>query len=305
MSSVSVVIPNYNHASYLKERIDSVINQTFQDIEIIILDDCSTDESVTIIEQYRNHPKVKHIVYNDTNTGNTFKQWEKGISLAQSDWIWIAESDDWCELTLLAELYTNVMQQTNCVISYCQSIMVENNNVLWRSNTKRLAEYLPGAKFVDEFMLLGNAIFNASMCLFKKETFQKVSNEFKNYKLSGDWIFWIEVALQGEVFISGKSLNYFRKHQKDISSNAFIEGLIYIEYFSVLDYLEKLNLVYHKKQQLLVTKFNQFLGDNRITKVNKVQIKQLFKQKLGLKYNTTILAYNLKSNLKTYLKKLS
>ena len=58
MSKVSVIIPNYNHAKYLKQRIDSVLNQTYQDFDVIILDDSSTDESKTIIEQYRDHPKV-------------------------------------------------------------------------------------------------------------------------------------------------------------------------------------------------------------------------------------------------------
>ena len=56
--TVSVIIPNYNHAPYLKERIDSVLNQTYQDFEVIILDDCSPDNSVEVIEQYRSNPHV-------------------------------------------------------------------------------------------------------------------------------------------------------------------------------------------------------------------------------------------------------
>jgi glycosyltransferase involved in cell wall biosynthesis len=78
---VSVIIPNYNHSLYLKQRIDSVLNQTFQDFELIILDDCSSDSSKEIIEQYRQNPKVSQIIFNQINSGSVFKQWAEGNHL--------------------------------------------------------------------------------------------------------------------------------------------------------------------------------------------------------------------------------
>ena len=64
---VSVILPNYNHARFLKERIDSILNQTFQDFELILLDDCSSDNSVEVLEEYRNNPHVSHIELNEQN----------------------------------------------------------------------------------------------------------------------------------------------------------------------------------------------------------------------------------------------
>ncbi|MEG2479884.1 MAG: glycosyltransferase family 2 protein, partial [Mucinivorans sp.] len=90
---VSIIVPSYNHAPYLKERLDSILGQTFRDFELIILDDSSTDNSQQIIEQYSSEPRVSHVVYNKINSGNTFVQWQKGVDLAQGEWIWIAESD--------------------------------------------------------------------------------------------------------------------------------------------------------------------------------------------------------------------
>src|SRR5688572_4442057 len=115
---VSVIIPNYNHAEYLRNRIDSVLNQTFQDIEVILLDDYSADRSLEILREYSDHPKVSHIVANDANSGSTFRQWEKGIDLAIGDWVWIAESDDWCETTFLESVLEYIDGST--VISCCQ-----------------------------------------------------------------------------------------------------------------------------------------------------------------------------------------
>src|SRR5690606_4391981 len=69
----------------------------------IILDDCSTDSSREIIEQYRSHPKITSILYNDQNSGGLFKQWIKGIEAAKGDYIWIAESDDYAAEKFLEE----------------------------------------------------------------------------------------------------------------------------------------------------------------------------------------------------------
>ena len=101
---VSIIIPNYNHARFLDERMTSVLEQTYQHIEVIILDDCSTDNSREVIEKYRSNPKVSKIVFNDTNSGSPFKQWYKGFQLCKGEIVWIAESDDSCEPTFLESL---------------------------------------------------------------------------------------------------------------------------------------------------------------------------------------------------------
>ena len=116
MPLVSVIVPNYNHAPFLRLRLDSIFNQTFQDFEVIILDDCSTDNSKEIIEEYRNRPQVSHVVYNETNSGSPFKQWAKGFDLAQGEYIWIAESDDWAELAFL-EVFISVLTKNESFYS--------------------------------------------------------------------------------------------------------------------------------------------------------------------------------------------
>ena len=144
MIKVSVIIPNYNHSEFLEQRIQSVLNQTYQHFELIILDDASTDNSRAIIENYQDDPKINAIVYNQQNSGSTFLQWKKGIELAKGDWIWIAESDDWCEITLLQVLTDGIIRNPGCVISYCQSLMVEGNKILWSSCTENLEQFLDG-----------------------------------------------------------------------------------------------------------------------------------------------------------------
>ncbi|MBE9598803.1 glycosyltransferase [Pedobacter sp. MC2016-24] len=244
MPKVSVIIPNYNHADYLVQRIESVLNQSYQDFEVIILDDCSTDNSSQVINPYSQHPKVSEIIYNKKNSGSTFKQWEKGIALAKGEFIWIAESDDWCESNLLAELVFGLEKDPKCTFSYCQSYCIQNTNeISWQSQHPLLSEVIEGDIFIREYMLLNNSVFNASMVLWKKEQFKNISKEFLDYKFCGDWLFWIELSRLGKVHVSGKLLNYFRKHDQDVSGKATKTGLDLIENLKVLQILYRENLI--------------------------------------------------------------
>src|SRR3982074_3559077 len=96
MPKVSVVIPNYNHARFLRRRIERVLNQTFQDFDVILLDDCSTDESRSILREYAADPRVR-IEFNGKNSGNTFKQRSKGGRLARGSHICVAEDGDYAD----------------------------------------------------------------------------------------------------------------------------------------------------------------------------------------------------------------
>lgn len=126
---VSVIIPNYNHARFLDERIHSVLNQTYQNFEVIILDDKSTDNSVEVINKYKDNPHVSHIVVNEVNSGSTFKQWHKGFELAKGEWIWIAESDDYCDEDLLQELMDRIKGGKNVAVVYCSSQLVDEDGM--------------------------------------------------------------------------------------------------------------------------------------------------------------------------------
>src|SRR5246127_2931841 len=103
MPTVSVVVPNYNHARFLPERIESILRQSYQDFELILLDDCSSDDSRAILSQYADDPRVR-LEFNAVNSGSTFKQWNKGVRLARGKYVWIAESDDYADERLLQRL---------------------------------------------------------------------------------------------------------------------------------------------------------------------------------------------------------
>lgn len=244
---VSIIIPNYNHSIYLVQRIESVLNQTYQDFEVILLDDNSTDQSREIIEKYRNHEKVSHIIYNSINSGSTFKQWDKGLSLAKGKYIWLAESDDYCDLNFLE--ITSSLLDSNQEISlvYCKSYShdMTNNRISDLSNwysdlhkTRWNASFLnDGKKEIKRYLSFKNTIPNASAVLFRKN---KINNSFKDYlhyKLSGDWLFWIHLLERGDIAFTVDTINYYRLHNNSVRISESRSKTSLIEKEQIYNYL--------------------------------------------------------------------
>lgn len=223
---VTVIIPNYNHQKYLKERIDSILNQTYPDYELLILDDRSPDNSMDVINLYKKHPRISQIVCNEVNSGSTFKQWNKGISLAKGEYIWIAESDDVADPKLLQILVDNLEQNSNIVLSYCQSYRMNNNSEItgdWVGHTADLDPDLfasdftmDGAHFIMRYLKYKNVIPNASAVLFRKSTWNEVKGADEDVKYCSDWHFWIKLLTKGNVAFSAEKLNYFRYHDESV-----------------------------------------------------------------------------------------
>lgn len=229
---VSVIIPSYGHAPYLAERIDSILNQTFQNFELIILDDCSPDDSREIIMKYEDNPHVSHILFNEENTGNTFLQWEKGVSLAKGKYIWIAESDDYADETFLDSAMTMFFFHEDCVMVRTGSYQVnEKGRVLLRDwdlwKEDETIHYYHGEKYIRHNMLHFNYIYNASMVVFRKDAFLKIDKSYSHLRYAGDWQCWIEMLLQGNICEYRRKLNYFRQHSNKVSkrSNSTNKGI--------------------------------------------------------------------------------
>lgn len=233
---VSVIIPNYNHERYLKLRIDSVLNQTYQDFEIILLDDKSTDNSISVLEEYKNHPKVSHCVFNDTNSGTTFRQWQKGINLAKGDLIWIAESDDYAEPTFL-EKSIKYIEKYNAVLSCACSEIVNENGHKLRSRAPILdSVYCDKTQFVRQYLLTGNVVYNASTVVFRKDAIDdSIWDQVVTYKYCGDWFFWAKLIMNNTRGICEikEYLNHFRTHTGNVSNKSETNGLTFLEGFPI------------------------------------------------------------------------
>lgn len=240
---VSIIIPNYNHARFLKQRLESVFGQTYQNFEVILLDDNSTDDSRSLLKQYASHPKTSHVVFNEKNSGSPFAQWEKGLALAKGDYIWIAESDDFCGNNFLEKLFPLFFKEENVALVYCRSNSVDENGTFFDifypdnfDNQKWKTTYFNnGNEELKNFMRYTNTVPNASACLFRKQHFD--FSKMKNMFFAGDWLFWAKVLSTGNVYFCSEVLNHFRFHDKTTRSNKSISR--YKEYLLVLSFIYK------------------------------------------------------------------
>lgn len=232
---VSVIVPNYNHARYLEQRLDTVFNQTYQNFEVIILDDKSTDNSLEIINRYKDNPHLSQIVVNEQNTGSPFKQWDKGINLAKGELIWIAESDDYNELTFLEELITEWGKHEDVVVAFSQYVLFADG---WCSkNKERKTRCYKGKDYVCNRLIRYCVIRNASGAVFCKQAYLKISNRYTSFKSAGDLQFWVEILQYGNCIRIGKNLTYFRQNNTSVTGTNGTKGIVSTEDKYVYDYV--------------------------------------------------------------------
>ena len=228
---VSIIIPNYNYARFLQQRIESVLAQTYTDYEIILLDDASTDDSVSILNNYKTNSRVAHLEINSVNTGSPFAQWQKGISLSRGKYIWIAESDDAAESSFLEKAVSVLNQYPQASFCFLGSHCIdEKGNQLstdfdrWTSKQLRRPHNIgvfDGEDYIKHNLYWRNYIYNASGVVFRKQCFERIKDlSCFSMRYSGDWLFWIEMARQGMVLEVYEKLNKFRLHNVSTTKKA-------------------------------------------------------------------------------------
>ena len=228
MPKVSVIVPNYNHANYLRQRIDSILNQTYQDFELILLDDCSIDNSVEILNEYKSHPKVKQFIFNEKNSGSTFKQWKKGVDISKCEYIWIAESDDVSSPIFLETLMKQAIENDGVGLLYTQSESIDKNGVpigdgLIHTEGNNTYDWendfvSSGERYVKKCLIDSNSIPNVSAVVLKREVLKHALEKPIELTVCGDWLVYIRVLLKSDIYYCAKKLNYHRWHSDNVRS---------------------------------------------------------------------------------------
>jgi glycosyltransferase involved in cell wall biosynthesis len=227
---VSIIVPVYNHEKFLHKRIESILNQTFRDYEILILDDCSQDKSYEIAQSYLWHPVIS-VIRNTMNSGSPFRQWQKGIEMAKGSFIWIAEGDDSSE-SLFLETLLPAFNQPKVGLAFCASNRIGDSDemisefYLVNGHYENLGfkkerwffDYTSnGIDEIRSAMAIRNTIPNVSAVLFRKEAFKDVDFTYcDQLKVAGDWYIYVMILKNHELFYSREHLNIHRVHSDSI-----------------------------------------------------------------------------------------
>lgn len=266
MPHITVIIPNYNHGSFLDRRLRSVLVQTVPDTEIIFLDDASTDNSRQIVEGFMDEGRVRS-VFNEVNSGSPFEQWNKGVQMARGQYVWIAEADDVADSRLLERLVAVLDAHPNVGLAYCDSwLMDAAGQTTGRASqwTQALhpdrwhADYINSGRDECARYLLHKCVMpNASAIVFRRELYQRVGGADEHMKLSADWLTWAKLLMESDVAYIAEPLNYFRRHANSVSAE-FLHGRVGFE--------ERLQVVAYILGTLRVTPADRSLAVETLSK---------------------------------------
>lgn len=225
MPKVTALVPSFNHGDYIEQRIESIINQSYTNIELIVIDDLSTDNSHTIISRLQQKYGFSYI-RNEKNTGTPFAAWEAVLSIATGDYIWICESDDFAETNFVETAINALVAHKNAVLFYCNSWVVNSHGErvdhtetyfrdIWKEQRWETDFVADGQEELINFQLRGQTVPNMSSALISSSAFRTAYTPFlKKLKLTGDWLFIGNILHSGDAIFSKQTLSNFRHHEQ-------------------------------------------------------------------------------------------
>jgi glycosyltransferase involved in cell wall biosynthesis len=237
---VSVVVASYNHAAFLEKRMESLIHQTYKDMEILVIDDCSPDNSVEILRRYEFHPKVKLVIREKNGGWVTVSN--QGAELSSGEFVIFANCDDDCEPCMIERLVAAMKIHPSAGIVFCRSLVVDEHDQVMRDDfivrepsfrARCASDTLLTRAEISRFLLHSCVIPNLSAALIRRECFTKVGNLSSAYSVCCDWDLFFRIAARYDVAYIAEPLNRFRQHKTTIRS-ATKERVIYEEYIRLL-----------------------------------------------------------------------
>lgn len=250
---VTVLVPSYNHGIYIEERITSILNQTFKDIELFVIDDCSNDSSHEVISRLQSIHGFQYI-RNQKNSGTPFAAWEKVRSLGAGEFIWICESDDVAEPDFLEKAIQKLEAEPDAVLFYSSSHVIDESSAvightdhyfhdIWKETRWDQDFTTDGQTELLHYQMRGQTVPNMSSALIKTSAFNAAFTPFlKRFMLTGDWLFIGDVMKHGRVVFCHDALSRFRQHQ--VTSRVRVKSA-------------------QSQAEFLLTKFTLFIGSGQ------------------------------------------
>lgn len=237
---VTVVVASYNHSKFLPDRISSLLSQTYPMLEILVIDDFSSDNSLEILRSFEPNPILK-IISKQKNSGWASVS-NEGIQLSRGEFILFANCDDACDKEMISSLVSALNDNPTAGLAFCRSNMIDENNfvlgndfeVREKSFQKRCQKntLLTGIE-INKFLLQACVIPNLSAALFRRKTLHHIGGFSESYKVCCDWDLFFRLVDQYDVAYVSSPLNKFRQHKKTVRSSTKSK-IVFEEYFRLL-----------------------------------------------------------------------
>lgn len=225
---ISVIIPAYNHEKYVGEAVESVLNQSWKNLELIVIDDGSTDRTGEVVKGYED-PRLKYFYQENRDAFNTIN---RGLHMARGDFISILNSDDVYPANRLERLL-RIQKKTNaaCIFTDIQPINEKGEQILdpdfwWHLWHKKNRDFYKQCGDLYTAFLKGNFMVTTSNLFLHKDTVKKVGDFCSlRYLHDYDYIFRVMLNFPGQVkYLEDEKLLFYRLHGGSTLSEAAIVG---------------------------------------------------------------------------------
>ncbi|MBW4027397.1 glycosyltransferase family 2 protein [Acidipila rosea] len=249
---VSVIIPTFNRSGLLTQAVDSVLRQTYTNVEIIVVDDGSTDDTQVVLAPY-----LGRISYHLQANSGVAKARNTGITLCHGDYICFLDSDD-------AWAPNKLDRQVDFLARYPAYGLLATeiagvDQLGQRVDRSKSEMYTIHNGFVLEHLLFANWI-QTSTVMIRRECLQRIGGFDEEVGQFGeDWLLWMRIASEYQIYFLPEPLTYYRVHQTSLSS--YMPESQYDSLMSILDKLEQLE--YFKKNPHLISKARYRISFNR------------------------------------------
>lgn len=264
---ITVIVPIYNTSKYLDKCINSIIKQTYENIDIILINDGSNDNSQEICEKYQKKDKRIRLI-NQKNKGVS-KARNKGLELSKGKYISFIDADDFIEQNMLEKMYENI-SKTQSDVTVCGYDFYKNGKY----------KFIKGKNYTLEKEKKYEGIFNFSVCnkLYKKEILENI--KFDNKKIAEDIAFNFKVFQKiNKISFILKTPLYHYRIRKESASNTYNENhLEVLEINKIIDFFKEKNMkdLQYKAEVYRLINFGEVIYNLDKTKYKKYY--KLFKE---------------------------
>ncbi len=290
---VSIALATYNGERFLKEQLDSILEQSYTDIEIIACDDCSTDSTPQILEDYQKKDSRLKVYFNEKNLGFK-KNFEKCISLCDGEYIALSDQDDVWTKDHIACLVSNIGDHDLiCGNAYLVDTDLQNSGITL-FNTLDI-DFLPESKEDWFFYLIHHGIIQGACTLFTKALMQKALPIPDSVRFHDYWLSLVSAANKGIKYLPENCLLYYRQHANNVTENKKM-------HFS--DRIKKAfnNESLKTKKEIQINILSEFLKtENDPEKLNQIKKALLFYKRKGTLSRFLSIPYFLKNYKRIYL----
>lgn len=226
---VSIIMPSYNTGRFIQETINSVINQTYDNWELIIVDDCSSDNTDDIVKSINDN----RVIYlkNERNNGAAISR-NKALRKAKGKWIAFLDSDDLWKKDKL-EKQIKFMKENNYYFSYTSYIEIDEES---KPNGKRIT----GPKRITE---KGMANYCWPGCLTVMYDAEKIGLiQIEDIKKNNDYAMWLKISKKVDCYLLNEELAMYRKRNGSISNHSYVSLIKW--HYKLYREVEHQNVIY-------------------------------------------------------------